>query len=246
MTLLPTLNRIEKLKKFLYSAIDAETSTPGLLLVDEADYQANHEGYSTLTLPDKWEILQTKAVGMGDKVREAWPKIKDCAWVNLLNDDHYIVTKEWDVKLLKQLNGKNFVTCNDGWNAPARAAGATIWSMPLLECVGWPIFPPQINHLGIDDVWEQLGRATGTWRVDMRVLIDHQHVYKNSQADETHKLTYGPNLNWVGSPQQQDVAHRLEAFRVQEFQAAVDKIKAFSGTHNYFIKLNPQGATLHK
>ena len=246
MTLLPTLNRIEKLKKFLASAIAAETSTPGILIVDKEDYAVNAEGYASLILPDQWRVELTNSVGMGDKVREVWPLVKDCAWVNLLNDDHYIVTKEWDKKLLKQLNGKNFITCNDGWNAPARAAGATIWSMPLLECVGWPIFPSQINHLGIDDVWEQIGRATGTWRVDMRVLIDHQHVYKNSQADDTHKLTYGSNLNWNGSPQQQDVAHRLEMFRVNEFGPAVEKIKKFSGVDNYFIRMNPQGAQLHK
>ena len=243
MTLLPTLNRISKLTNFMKSAVEAKTSTPGMVIVDTDDYLLKQNDYLRLEselFPIDWKLRITKARGMGDKVREVWDSVRDHAWVNILNDDHYIVTPEWDLKLIKQLNGKNFITCNDGWNAPARAAGATIFSMPLLECVGWPIFPPQINHLGIDDCWERLGRTTGTWRVDMRVLIGHQHVFKGADNDETHKLTYGEG-NWHGSPMQIDVQQRMDAFMQQEFQKAVDKIKAFSGVNNYFIKLNPQG-----
>lgn len=248
MTLLPTLNRAAKLEKFMKSALTAKTSTPGMVIVDTDDYLQNQAEYLRLEselFPKDWKLQITKARGMGDKIREVWPLVRDKAWVALLNDDHYIVTPEWDVKTLKRLDGRNFVTTNDGWNAPARAAGLTMFSMPLLECVGWPIFPPQINHLGIDDVWERLGRATGTWRVAMEILVDHQHAFKNGSIDETHKLTYGAGP-WINSPAHQDVAMRMEAFMQQEFQKAVEKIKAFSGVNNFFIKLNPQGAEMHR
>lgn len=248
MTLLPTLNRISKLATFLKSAREAETSTPGLVIVDENDFKDHQDEYRQLELelfPKDWKIHVSHAVGMGDKVREVWPLVKDSAWVNLINDDHYIVTKNWDVRLVKQLNGKNFVTCNDRWNAPARAAGATMISMPLLECLGWPIFPPQINHLGIDDVLERLGRATGVWRVDMSVVIEHQHVFKTGGTDETHKLTYGEGP-WQNSPAHIDVVERMNSFMAQEFNPAVERIKKFANATNYFAKISKQDAAPNK
>lgn len=247
MHLIPSLNRINKLSQCLDSFTKTHVSTPGIVIVDSDDLSKNLKGYEDIrsSLPKDWRIEITKARGMGDKVREIWPLIRDCEWVSLMNDEHFAITDEWDKKLIKQLNGKNFVSCNDRWNAPARAAGCTIWSMPLLEAVGWPIFPPQINHLGIDDVWEQLGRATGTWRVDMSVVIEHRHVFRGGDMDETHKLTYG-DQNWAGSPAQQDVQARLQAFSQTDFPQAIERVKAFADNYNYFIKPNAQGAQMHK
>lgn len=204
--LIPSLNRIKKLGECLGSFLATNVSTPGIILVDSDDLGANLAGYDSIRekLPRGWRIEVTKSRGMAEKVKEVWPQIVGLDFVSLMNDEHFAITDEWDKKLLKQLTGKNFVSCNDRWNAPARAAGCTMWSMPLLECLGWPIFPPQINHLGIDDVWEFLGRQTGTWRVDMGVIVEHRHVFRGGEMDDTHKLTYGEG-SWPGSPAQQDV-----------------------------------------
>ena len=247
MHLIPSLNRIKKLTDCMGSFRATHVSTPGMILVDAEDLSKNLEAYDGMRerLPKGWSIRVTKARGMGDKVREIWQEIRDSEWVSLMNDEHFAITDEWDKKLIRQLNGKNFVSSNDRWNAPARAAGCTMWSMPLLETCGWPIFPPQINHLGIDDVWEQLGRVTGTWRVDMSVVIEHRHVFKGGELDETHKLIYG-DQPWQGSPAQQDVHARLQTFMQTEFQSAVDRIKNFADNYNYFIKPNAQGAEMHK
>ena len=247
MHLIPSLNRIKKLSDCMDSFKQTHISTPGIILVDSEDLTQNLEAYDGMRdrLPNDWKIRVTKARGMGDKVREIWPEVRDCEWVSLMNDEHYAITDEWDKKLIRQLTGKNFVSCNDRWNAPARSAGCTMWSMPLLECLGWPIFPPQINHLGIDDVWEQLGRATGTWRVDMSVVVEHRHVFKGGEMDETHKLTYGEGP-WQGSPAHQDVHARMQAFMQAEWPQAVEKVKKFADNYNYFVKINPQGAQMSK
>lgn len=247
MHIIPSLNRIKKLSDCMDSFRATHISTPGMILVDSDDLSQNLEAYDGMRekLPKGWSIRVTKARGFGDKVREIWPEIRDGEWVSLMNDEHFAITDEWDKKLLKQLNGKNFISCNDRWNAPARSAGCTIWSMSLLEAVGWPIFPPQINHLGIDDVWEQLGRITGTWRVDMSVVIEHRHVFKGAELDETHKLTYGEGP-WQNSPAHQDVVARMNMFMQTEFQPAVERIKKFADNYNYFIKPNAQGAVMSK
>lgn len=196
MTLLPTLNRISLLKKFVDSLNWAETTTPGLIIVDEQDYIKNEKGYNEVLgmIPENWAFTLTKAVKMGDKIREVWQQVLDsgCSWVNLLNDDHVIKTKYWDKKLLQRVDGTNFVTCNDGWMSPAKAAGATIWSMELLKAIDVPIYLPGMQHLFIDDLWENIGRSTGCWDIDHSVLIEHHNQLKTpDQRDSTFYEVYG-------------------------------------------------------
>lgn len=192
MWLVPSRRRITKLRNFLHSAIDAETSTPGIVIVDNQDYMDNRAAYDRMEMPPGWKFVMTEAVGMGPKIRQVWDAhVKGGLWVGILNDDHFIVTKGWDVRLINQLNGKNFLTCNDRWNAPQRAAGATVFSMPLMEAFGFPMFPEGIDHLGIDDVFETIGKNTGCWEVDMSVIVEHHHAFKNPDlVDETHKAVY--------------------------------------------------------
>lgn len=196
MWLIPSRRRIDKLRTFCNSAVKAETTTPALIIIDAKDYKDNQPDYSNLEMyhfPNpEWKIYISDAEGMGPKVRETHSIWRDRAWVGILNDDHFIVTKKWDTRLISQLNGKNFLTCNDRWNAPKRAAGATLFSMPLMEAFGFPMFPKQIDHLGIDDVFEIIGRNTGCWEVDMSVIVEHHHAFKNPDSiDETHKRVYG-------------------------------------------------------
>ncbi len=225
MHLIPSRRRISNLKNLCKSLKETETSTPGLVIVDAKDYMENSEAYTDLEinhfLPN-WKLYISKGESMGDKVQEMWPMIQKLDWVSLENDDHYMITHEWDKKLIARLNGKNFVTCNDNWLAnglSGPAAGATIWSGDLLRTVGY-IFPNGLQHTFIDRIWEHLGRATGCWEVDMSVTIEHRHVSKGeAPEDETHKRmqkffhTDGPiYLEWVNSE------YEKAAARIRELQ----------------------------
>lgn len=190
MWLVPSLNRPAKLREFLKSVIQAETTTPGLILIDATDYDKNNSAYLDLPMPEGWSIYLTGAhVSMGDKIRTCFNPSWE--WVGVLNDDHYVITKGWDQRLIKQLDGTNFLSTADRWTAPAKASGATIWSMPLLAALGFPVYPPGMQHLFIDDLWETLGRSTGCWKVDMHVVVEHRHALKdNKLIDETHMKVY--------------------------------------------------------
>ena len=196
MTLLPTRRRPALLEKFLISAQQAETLSAGMIMIDETDWHLYKEIYEPMfekLMPPLWECIVTKTESMADKITEVWPIVKkrNAQWVNILNDDHIIITKHWDTRLVKKLNGRNFVTCNDRWMAPQKAAGATIWSMPLLEAVGFRLYPPGLQHLFIDDLWENIGRHSGCWDIDMSVVIEHRHAIKfESDKDETYMKVY--------------------------------------------------------
>jgi len=222
MTLLPTRRRPELLTQFLKSALEAETSTPGMVIVDKKDWKENEDVYEDIRqhLPKDWDYWVVGVESMSDKIRWVWPHLKESKWVNVLNDDHVIVTKNWDTKLLKYLNGHNFVTCNDRWMAPQKATGATIWSMPLLEAVGFPIYPTGLQHLFIDDVWEKIGKSTGCWHIEMSVIILHKHAIKGeSDKDETYFKIYNKKA-W-----DYDTEH-FEHFMKDEFRDVVKKVIA--------------------
>lgn len=239
MLLVPTRQRMSLLRRFCDSAIVTRTTCPALLLIDSKDYGENIKEYSEIELchfPNKdWKFQITEAEGMGPKVREVWPSLEKCDWVGILNDDHVLVTPEWDKRLIKQLNGKNFVTCNDHWNAPARASGATMFSMPLLKAFGFPMFPKQVDHLGIDDVFETIGKATGCWDIDMSVIVEHWHAYKRvtkledfsdpSIIDDTHAKVYGRGP-WVGSPQAMECEKSLKDFFENDCGAVIERVRA--------------------
>lgn len=195
LLLLPTLNRISLLKDFVKSYVEAESTVTTVLLVDEADYKVNEQGYKEVeaSLPSTISIVNThEAVSMGDKIRFIYPKIEslvpECKWLGLLNDDHYIITKKWDMIVDEIIDGKNFISTNDGfWCAGVKVCGLTAWSIPLLETVGFPIYPPRLQHLYIDDLWKAIGESSGSWLETMRINIEHRHVSKGSmQADQTY------------------------------------------------------------
>lgn len=194
MTLLPTLNRIKLLENFLRSAIECNTTSPGLIIVDKNDWAKNEVAYKALQLPNGWEFFLSESVKMGDKIREAYPEAikRGAKWINILNDDHEIKTQNWDQILEKKLDGTNFVTCQDKWMSPYKAAGATMFSLGLIEAVGFPIYPPGMKHLFIDDLWETIGRGTGVWDIDHSVTIEHHNQLKTpDKRDSTFTEVYG-------------------------------------------------------
>ncbi len=227
MILLPTLNRPDQLRQFLDSAIKAKTASPGMVIVDNEDNVKNGEAYEELLIKVEqlgWNYAFTDAVSMGDKIREVWPKVTenpDRYWVCVLNDDHRIVTEYWDKKLITHLDGANFVSCNDRWAAPMKAAGATIWSIDLLKHLDWPIYPPKLQHLFIDDLWEKVGRSSGCWKVLMNVVVEHHHAMKGeSPQDETYRKVYAKTA-W-------DADQAIfNAFMQNDFQKTVEKIIEF-------------------
>lgn len=227
MILLPTLNRINLLTRFLDAAKETETSVPGRIIIDENDYSINHEAYEALEskLPSDWDYVITKAVSMGDKVREAWSKVEHLSAVSIINDDHVPITKHWDKRVYALLNGKNFVSCNDRWNSPSLPCGLTAFSMPLVKAWGFPLFPTGMFHLFIDNVWLEIARNSGCWDVDHTTIVLHKHVFKReSQLDRTHQSVYRPN--WQTGPQRQ----AFEAFMKNEFPEVVKRTIALQLT----------------
>ncbi len=225
MILLPTLNRIDGLTRFIKSFVAADDCSPGLVLIDEKDFESKKSTYTELAadlFPENWKIRVTKGITMGDKTREVWPEIEHLEWAGILNDDHAIITPHACERLVAQLTGKNFISCNDRWNSPARIAGLTAWSMPLLKVCGFPMFIPGMQHLYIDDLWKVIADHTGCWDLDHSVVIEHRHVLKKeSPMDSTHQKTYAQKAFQADH----DI---YQKFLKEEMPGLIERIKAFT------------------
>lgn len=246
MWLLPTLNRTEKLKNLFEASIKTEVSTPCLVIVDHKDWEENKDKYEALALPKSWEYRQTASRTMGDKIREVWPEVvrRGRKWVGVLNDDHHPMTNKWDRVLLEMLDGKNFTSAND--RSPRTflmPVTATAWSMDLLKAIEWPIYPPGLTHLFIDDVWRDLGRACGCWRIETRAVVMHNHVlFGTGVKDETHNVVYGEEFPQKSSRMWDHDKAIYENFMKHDFPQTVEKIKRFQN-HIQGQRFSPDYAT---
>jgi hypothetical protein len=186
--LLPTLNRVSLLKRFLESYHATNSTCEVIVLVDDEDYEKNAKGYDEV----RWRIEKTgNARSMGDKCRFIWDEVKDAPTIGLLNDDHVLMTPEWDKKADALLDGTNMLSTNDGhWKFGTNVVGLTAWSMPVLKAAGFPIFPKGMNHWFIDDVWKAIGEKTGCWKETMTINCEHRHVFNGKmEVDETARVS---------------------------------------------------------
>lgn len=187
---LPSLNRPHLLKEFFKSYKETESTVSGMVLVDHTD--PKKEEYLKLDYPEGWKLILTQGITMGDKVREVWSQIINLDFVMILNDDHRPRTKGWDEKVIQAITGVNIVGTNDNWHPVGqRLCGAICYSGKVLRTLGW-MFPPGINHLYHDNIWETLGGRTGCINLLPDVIVEHDHAFRNGNKDSTHEKVYPP------------------------------------------------------
>lgn len=188
--LLPTRRRPAKLANFFASAIRTGISTPGLILVDRAEYEELKAEYKAIKLPPGWAYYGVGGESVGACIRELWPHTKHLDWVGYLVDDQVCHSYLWDQRTIEHLNGKNFVSTDDAEQYPRRMVGALAFSGELLRTVGF-LYPDGLWHAYWDDVWETLGRGTSCWSLVPDVLLTHAHPFNDAtQADSTHTHAY--------------------------------------------------------
>ncbi len=195
--LVPTRGRVhDNLPRFLAACAKTGMSTPGYLLLNKQDYEANQAAYDALDRGRNWQFVileQDTTAGKTEAVIH--PHLDDTDWFGWLGDDSVPETPGWDTKVVDALNGWNVVSTNDGMMAPKKMHGAVAWSVPLLKAVGY-MFVPGSNHFYMDDIWEDLGNLTGCWTVLMDVMVRHRNAgYEPNRQDATSNTinTYWPN-----------------------------------------------------
>lgn len=247
--LLPTRGRVANLRRFLSAAREMGTVTQGWCLVDEDDYQTNELAYAQAMAlaPPGWTIRTGPNPDRryGGALRAVWPAVKDMDWIGLVCDDLVPATGNWDVGLIKHLQGWNVVSSNDGWQAVTgdinrdRMHGAIAWSGPLARAVGW-IFPDGLNHIFHDDAWEAMGRETACWQVHTEVMVKHLHEAKDGVIGPTMdpqsalwKHDEAWFKNWIATDKPacvERIKKHLESFGVRQMKPDLSGVSIMIGT----------------
>lgn len=226
MWLLPSKARPASLVRFFAAFEKTGGSTPGLVLIDAEDWNEREDAYDAIKLPLgwAWAITGIGCFTQGQKIAAVWPDIIGSAWIGLIGDDCVPETDAWDRRMVQALDGANVVSCNDGWQAPRRLGNCWVMAGDVLRAVGY-IFPPGLQHLYVDDVWEAIGQAAQCWRCLMSVRVAHRHVLKGeAEADDTHRAVYGSNgSNALGGLWPTD-GEAYERWKALDAQRAVDAV----------------------
>lgn len=187
--LCPTRGRVHtSLPRTLAAMKAMGISTPGIVIVNDADYAANSEAYDALDLPSGWTVCVGAADTFPDKERWALAEAvtPDMQWLGWIGDDCTPETPDFDARMIAQLTGWNFVTVDDRLRAPDKLGTCVAFSADLVRTVGY-LSPPGIQHMFADDCWEALGRDLGIWHVDMGVTVRHVHASVTGVQDDTAK-----------------------------------------------------------
>lgn len=221
--LLLTHDRVTtNLPRFFAAAKATGMSTPGAVVVDEADYAKNNEAYDALELPDNWTVHVVPGGCCGTATEQALHDLcDDLDYVGWLADDLIPETPGWDVKCIEALTGWNVVSTNDGKWAPNKLNGATVWSGDLVRAAGY-LYAPGLRHFYIDTLWEELGKLMNCWTVLMDVMVRHAHVsYGDDTPDKTTERTHTAwatdeeaFLNWKNNGRL-DAANRIGELLVE-------------------------------
>ena len=192
MWLLPSRRRPANLARFFDAYKATGATTPGMVIIDQEDLVEHYADYRAIGLPVGWHLDATVGKTQGEKIAEVWHRVQHCAWLGLIGDDCEPRTPALGPAAARAAwTLANIVSCDDGWQAPKRLGNCWVMGGELVRAVGY-IFPPGLQHLCVDDVWETIGREAGCWTCRMDVLVAHRHVLKGeAAADDTHKLVYG-------------------------------------------------------
>lgn len=239
---LPTFGRPKLFKTFLESYIKTQSSVPIWCVIDHHD--PKKEEYLKIELPKNGSrFVLTESRTMGDKSREIWDQLSALDFVVILNDDHVAITPKWDLRVISALNGVNVVGTNDNYQAPRRLAGAIAFSGGFLRALGY-LFPPGLQHLYSDSVWEFICQKAGCAQILMDVVVEHRHAYMDkAREDDTFRLINGESglVNGEGTggfwPEDKKV---FEVWLKTDAEAAVRRIIAIQPKQGLMIAVPSQ------
>jgi hypothetical protein len=142
------------------------------------------DGYD-FELPKGWSV-KLGSGGIAASMKWFYETYPDLGWYGWMADDMRPASWDFDLAMVQECAGQNFVYCNGGghktpriapestWDTPKTIPGAMVWGSKLLKCVGWWV-PPWIEKTCIDEVWKHLARTTWMARYRHDAVVEHLH-----------------------------------------------------------------------
>lgn len=165
----------------LFDSIEKTRQNPHTRLVFVLDH--DDEAYAEYILPRGGHELTIRrpehAGGMVNALNAAaldalreWPRERVLGFVG---DDHRFRTPGWDVAFEEALTDRpGFVYGNDLFWPKGEVPTQIFMSAEIVRELGWMALPT-CKHLYVDNVWMELGQATGSIRYYKDFVVEHMH-----------------------------------------------------------------------
>jgi hypothetical protein len=166
LLVVPVRGRPANLGRLLTSFARTGVSSDVVVAFDSDDV-GNYDipaGLDHVVLPDMCTSAKLNAVIM--------PRSGDHQAVMMIGDDHLPREQRWDEALLdslRDLGGTGFVQPETG---SQRLPGLCLVSTDIVRLLGWYACP-RVRHYHMDDVWHDLGSASGSLRFCGDVHLEH-------------------------------------------------------------------------
>nr|WP_294549958.1 hypothetical protein [uncultured Rhodopila sp.] len=231
MWILPSLNRIDRVRALLVQMVATGLSTPGLVLLGARE----DPGTLVEVLPPGWQIELDHPLtpcSLVYRLNRSFALVPDRDWYGLIADDNWPVTPGWDVKLIEAATRTGIASCDDGWQAPRRMHSAVVWRGDILRAAGFWV-PPCMRHNYIDDFWETIGRRFGFWTCLPDVRVEHRHWKRDAtvskdttyeRGEATLMADYHAFVAWTKTEDHSAIVERFSAIKLAANPAQGDRL----------------------
>lgn len=182
LVLVPTRRRRASAER-LIAACEQTGATADFLLITNDD----DGSYDGIALPGNWDQLRLPPLCLSEKLNAgaAYGLSEGYQAIAFVSDDQVPVTPRWDKALLGAATG--------GWAYPDIGGHDDLpecvaIDARIIEALGW-FAHPGISHYWLDNVWADLGNATGRLRYLKDVHVEHRHYSRGlAEHDSTYAL----------------------------------------------------------
>lgn len=183
MWIMPSRGRPWNVRRFFEHWTLTESSTPGILAVDDGD--ATLDQYPVAELPDNWDMVIYPRVSMCEKVNRVVEDFPGLPWYGYVDDDAVPRTPRWDVRLIEAAGADGLAYC---WNGIGneRLASQPVLGGDFVRSLGW-FCMPGLKRLYNDDVLTYIAGKRGVLRYLPDVHLEQMH-FSNGKApmDDTY------------------------------------------------------------
>lgn len=208
----------------MYEAFrDTCTADTKLIIIVDADDPSLNTYYTLLNGIGQVLVVEPGRPGMVAALQSGYDSFKDYVGyaVGFMGDDHRVRTVGWDTSYLDTLRemGTGFVYGNDLFQYHAIPTQIAMTS-DIPKKLGY-MCPPEFDHLCVDVVWGDWGKAIDRLVYLPEVVVEHMHYLAGkSRQDKTYNVVNSGQMAAHDS-----VAYQNYMADETRFEADVKKLK---------------------
>lgn len=202
-------NRPERLTEMLnsYKAFTHDAKTHLLVYISKDDAQYKHYIPIVQKFANKDIVFYVDKERYSIEVYNFISKIfRDYDYYGVLNDDHIIMTHDWDKELIasvEAIGGWGIAHANDLWpssSVDCDHPSSFVMSGNIIKFFGYMVLPV-LHHFAADDYLRDIVKPIDRLVFRSDVVIEHRHAHCG-------KASLDCNYRWVYSKEEMDFGHR--------------------------------------